>query len=106
MEKPENGFCRVMSSNVLNSNDPASMGWRIPYTARAEMLARIYLSVAPDLLGLQEADVAMKRELGALLQDVYAAAKGGEELYAAALQKEPVCLSRRRVLLLWRLLGL
>lgn len=47
MEKPENGFCRVMSSNVLNSNDPASMGWRIPYTARAEILARIYLSVAP-----------------------------------------------------------
>lgn len=72
MEKPENGFCRVMSSNVLNSNDPASMGWRIPYTARAEILARIYLSVAPDLLGLQEADVAMKLELGALLQDIYA----------------------------------
>ena len=68
----ENGLCRVMSSNVLNSNDPASLGWRIPYTERAEMLARIYLTVAPDLLGLQEADAAMKRALGALLGDVYA----------------------------------
>ncbi len=68
----ENGFCRVMSSNVLNSNDPASLHWRIPYTERAKLLAQIYLSCAPDLLGLQEADAAMKRALGELLGAVYA----------------------------------
>lgn len=63
---------RVMSSNVLNSNDPASIGWRIPYTERAEALARFYLSCAPDLLGLQEADAAIRRELGERLGAVYA----------------------------------
>lgn len=80
---------RVMSSNVLNANDPASMHWSVPYEERAKILSEVYLAYAPDLLGLQEADVAMKEALIRLLGAVYAAPpQPAEKNYTPILYKK------------------
>jgi len=62
VEKAEDSYIRVMSSNIYTSKDTA-FNHMIPYQARAELLAECYLLYKPDFIGWQEADQAMRNEV-------------------------------------------
>ena len=63
IEKAESSYVRVMSSNVYSSKDTSAQQSKIPYQARAELLAECYLRYKPDFIGWQEADQAMRDEV-------------------------------------------
>jgi len=63
VEKAEDSYVRVMSSNIYNSLDTSFDYLGMPYQARAELLAECYLLYKPDFIGWQEADKAMRDEV-------------------------------------------
>ena len=69
--KKEDSLIRVMSSNVLNSNDPSSKSFKISYAERAKILCEYYLAFEPDFIGLQEVSGAMIKEFCENLTEKY-----------------------------------
>ena len=53
IEKAEDSYIRVMSSNLLGLDYEK---YKIPYQARAELLAECYLRYKPEFIGWQEAE--------------------------------------------------
>ena len=54
VNKEDNALVRVMSSNVLNCLDNASIGSELSYQSRMAILAEYYVLYQPDFIGLQE----------------------------------------------------
>lgn len=73
VEKADESYIRVMTSNVLFSNAQKSLDFGADYyKTRAEILAAQYLYFKPDFIGMQEITADMKAEFLAHLSDVYA----------------------------------
>ena len=71
-EKSGTDDLRVMSNNVLNTKDPASLQSPISFEERATILGSYYLYFAPDLLGLQEISQEMLAILMSCIGEQYA----------------------------------
>ena len=54
VNKEDNALVRVMSSNVLNYQDNASIGSELSYQTRMAILAEYYVLYQPDFIGVQE----------------------------------------------------
>lgn len=63
---------RIMTSNVLNQNDPTSIECPLDYKERAEILSFYYRYFKADSIGLQEVTKDFLCELLSHLEDEYA----------------------------------
>ena len=73
--KKDGSLVRVMSSNVLNANDPTSKSFKIDYTERIKILSEYYLAFEPDFIGLQEVSSKMTDVFVENLEKKYAFAE-------------------------------
>jgi hypothetical protein len=70
--KADASYVRVMSSNVYNKNDTSFDALGMPWEARAEIMADVYMLYLPDFIGLQEAHWDQHEELMKYIGDEYA----------------------------------
>ena len=77
VEKASSAYVRVMSSNIYNSNDPA-FNSKIPYQARAELLAECYLRYKPEFIGWQEANQVLRDEVYKYIANEYVMIEYGD----------------------------